>query len=68
MKDEHRFMADGRKRAIQGNLPEVVKKIQEKYAAEMKKAGFFGKIVLRRRMKREIKAEMERIAPKGACY
>lgn len=70
---EERLLADGRDRlladpGLQVELDVAVAEIEAKYGPLLKKAGFFRRLRLRRRMKREIEHEIELRAPRTALY
>lgn len=70
---KERFIADGRERLIatkeyRAARTEVIAAVRARYAAPLANAGFFGRLVLRFRMEREIAREIEKLAPTGALY
>ena len=68
-KESSGIVADGRERVIEANRKEIEKRIHEKYADELASpTGFFRRWTLRRKIRREIEEEFEKIAPKGAHY
>ena len=71
--ENHRFLADGRDRALnapdlQADLAASVAEIRARYDAAMAAAPWYRRLVLRYRLNREIRAEIERRAPSDALY
>lgn len=68
-RESSRIVADGRERAVEANRVEIEKHIHEKYADELASAtGLFRRWSVRRKIRREIQEEVEKIAPKDAMY
>jgi len=67
-KSPSNIVVDGRSRILADELPEIERKVREKYAQRLAEAGFLRRFRIRRRIRREILEELERIAPKGALY
>lgn len=70
---EERFIDDGRERLMatqeyRAARAEAIAAVRARYAAPLASAGFFGRLVLRFRMEREIAREIEKLAPTGALY
>jgi len=64
------IVTKGRSNALKNN-PEkerICAEIKKRYADHLARAGFFRKIILRYRMSREIKKEIEKLAPPDALY
>jgi len=64
------FILDGRSRALRGGqLKErICAEVMSQYADELARAGFVRRIILRYKISREIKKELEKIAPSDALY
>ena len=64
----HRFVADGRERALAANGPEVEREVRARYAGELIRAGLLERWRIEGRIRREIQEELTRVAPLGALY
>ena len=64
----NRFFRDGYERAREANEPIIRKAVEREFAAESMSASWWGRIIIRRRIEREIKQRLERVAPKGGNY
>ena len=64
----HRFVADGRERALAANGPRIEKEIRARYAGELSRAGFLERWRIEGRIRREIREELTRVAPLHALY
>ena len=60
----HHFLRDGQERAYEGLLSQLL----EKYADQLEQASLWQRWKLRRRIEREARAELEKIAPNDALY
>ena len=68
-KESSGIVADGRERAKKANRKDVEKRVREKYADELESVtGFFRRWTLRRKIRREIAKELEKISPRDALY
>ena len=63
-----RIVADGQERAHDGSIEQVRAEVEVQYAEELSKAGFWERIFLLRRIKRDIRERMKRNAPPGGLY
>ena len=68
MKRNHKIVADGQRRAYDGNTEQVRAEVEAKYTEELKNAGFWRRRSLRRQMEREIQQRLEKTAPPGGLY
>jgi hypothetical protein len=59
---------DGYERAYDAHIKEVRVEVAAKYAEELKDAGFWRRIRLRRQMDGEIREKMEHFAPSDGLY
>ncbi len=64
----NKIVADGRERAYDGSIQQVRAEIEAQYAEELRKAGFWKRILLQRRIEREIRDRMKEIAPPDGLY
>ena len=64
----HHIVADGRQRVVGANADRIARAIRAKYADEMAQAGWFRRLRLRRKIRGEIRRELERIAPPDGLY
>ena len=64
------IVADGRDRAIDAalDLERIHAKIRQKFAEDLERSGFFRRLLLRWKISRELRTELERIGPKRALY
>lgn len=62
------FVADGRRRILRDERHCIEREIRAKYAEDLASAGWWRRLRIRSRIRREIRAEIERIAPRGAHY
>ena len=63
-----RIVADGQKRAYDGNVEQVRAEVEAKYAEELRRAGVWKRMQLRRKMEKEIRERMKKIAPSDGLY
>jgi len=64
----HRFVADGRERALAANGPRIEREVRARYAGELAGAGPLERWRIEGRIHREIQEELTRMAPPGALY
>ena len=64
----HRFVADGRERALAANGPRIEQEVRARYAGELAGAGLRERWRIQGRIRREIQEELARVAPLGALY
>ncbi|MDO8631166.1 MAG: hypothetical protein Q7R41_11800, partial [Phycisphaerales bacterium] len=57
------IVADGRDRVIAVELPRIQREVRARYADRLVSSGFWQRLRLRRLIRREIRAELERVAP-----
>jgi len=62
------IVADGRERVIALELPRIQREVNARYADRWVSAGFWQRLRLRRLIRREIRAELERVAPPNGLY
>lgn len=62
------FVADGQCRAWAAHAPEIEREARAQYAEQWRTSGPLLRLVLRWRIKREIKRRLEAIAPSEALY
>ena len=67
-KSQARFVADGRRRILRDERQRIKRRIRAKYAEELASAGWWSRMKILGRIRRETRAEIERIAPRGAHY
>ncbi len=65
---EHRIVASGRDNAWSANLPAARAEVEKEFAERMASAGFWKRLLLRRRIEKEIRRRMEENAPRRALY
>lgn len=65
---ETSFVADGHDRARRANEAAVRTAVEQAYTAELETASFWHRLIIRRRIKREIKRRLDRLAPPNALY
>ena len=63
-----RIVEDGQERAYDGSIEQVRAKVEAKYAEELKTAGMWKRMQIRRKMGKEIRERMEKIAPPDGLY
>lgn len=68
-----RFVADGQDRILedpnaQAELAAAIAAIRARYALALTDASFLRRLVLRSRLKRELREAVERLAPSAALY
>jgi head-tail adaptor len=71
--DANRIVANGRANLLndagtQKKLDDAIREIRSRYAQEMKAEGLIARIRLWLRMRKEIRAAVERVAPSNGCY
>ena len=64
----NRFMKGGYKRARTAHESRIRNEVEREFAAEIKKASWWRRFLIRRRMKREIEERLYRVAPPNALY
>ena len=64
----HRFVADGRERALAANGPLIEREVRARHAEELTRAGFLERWRIEGRIRREIQEELTRVTPLGALY
>lgn len=62
------IVADGRERVVAVELPRIRREVRARYADRRVSSGFWQRLRLRRLIRREIRAELERVAPPSALY
>jgi hypothetical protein len=67
-REENRFVQDGRARALDANERLIRANLEQQFAAEMAKAGWWGRLMVRRRIDREVKRQLELVAPRHGLY
>ena len=70
---QNNIVADGRKRLVkeestQAEIAQAKARIRERYEAEMAKAGFLRRWILRYQMRKAIHEAIDRIAPAKGLY
>ena len=68
MERKNRIVNDGQKRAFGGSINQVRAEVEAKYAEEMRRAGVWKRMWIRRKVEKEIRERMRRIAPPGGLY
>ncbi len=68
MNKKIKIVEDGQKRAYDGSVDQVQAEVEAKYAEELKKAGVWKRILVRRRIEQEIRERMRKIAPRDGLY
>ena len=69
MADKHLpIVAWGQEEALAANEGRIVEKVRRRYAPRLASAGFFRRLYLHFLMRREVRRELERVAPKGGLY
>ncbi len=68
MNKKIKIVEDGQKRAYDGSVDQVQAEVEAKYAEELKKAGVWKRILVRRRIEHEIRERMRKIAPRDGLY
>ncbi|MEE8169953.1 MAG: hypothetical protein V3T70_05340 [Phycisphaerae bacterium] len=62
------FVADGGDRLIRASIARIRSEVAERYAEELEQAGILRRWRLRRRIEREIRRELEHLAPPDALF
>ena len=62
------IVADGHERANAANSDRIRAEVEAKYADGLKAAGYWARRRLRKRMEREIRQELAKLAQPGALY
>jgi hypothetical protein len=62
------FVADGRERLVAASRASVEAEVRSRYIEQLAAAGLIERLRLELRIRREIRRELERIAPVGALY
>lgn len=68
MRRETNIIADGRRRAQDGGARQVRAELAAKYAEELKAAGWWKRMRLRRILKTEFRKKMKELAPLDGLY
>ena len=70
MADRHqsRIVASGHKRVVRGEIKRIRREVHEQYAAALAEAGFFRRLMLRIRIRKEVQARLNKIAPRDGLY
>jgi len=73
MNKPERFVADGERRLrrsaeFRAACDEIVQAIRQENKAELERAGLIGRLMLRARMRRQVRARIKRLAPPDANY
>jgi len=68
VKAQPRFLADGRRRARAAQEVTVRKEVEQEFAEPLRQASFFGRLLIRRRIRREMERRLGRLAPPDALY
>ena len=63
-----KFVADGRERIARGEIERIRREVRARYADQMAAAGFFRRLWLRVRIRREIERQLNKIAPRDGLY
>lgn len=63
-----RFIQGGRSNAADSQLQQVKEKVKAKYDKKIKVGGFFSRVVTYFKMRKEISAELEKLAPYDGLY
>ena len=53
---------------MSANAEEIRDRARAKYAGQLADSGFLGRLIIRARMRREIRQELAKIAPPDALY
>ena len=64
----HRFLADGRERALSANGPRIEAEVRARHAGELSRAGLLERWRIEGRIRRGLREELTRVAPLGALY
>ena len=62
------IVADGREREAKARFKEIRERIEKEHSEELKRAGWFRRLIIRWRMHGEIQRELERVAPTDGLY
>ena len=62
------IVADGQERTIAFERPRIDREVKARHSREWASAGFFVRIRLGLQIRREIRAELARVAPAGGLY
>jgi len=62
------FVENGQGRAWEAHIEQVRAEVEKRYAEALAKAGFWARLRLRLRMRREIERRMKDFAPDDALY
>jgi hypothetical protein len=73
MNSPERFVADGEKRLrkspeFRAACDEIARTVRQENAVELEKAGLMGRLMLRARMRSQIRARIKQLAPNDAHY
>ena len=62
------LLADGQQRALAANKERVRMEVLAQFAGELKSAGWFRRLVIKRFIRKEITQRLKRVAPTAANY
>ena len=62
------LLADGRRRVLDATRGRVEQDVRRRYARALSEAGWLQRIVLRYKIRAEIRKELEKTAPRGGLY
>ena len=68
---EDRFLADGYQRgraACETSRVAIRREVEQEFADRLRQAGFFGRLLIRRRIRREVERRLNKLAPPDALY
>ena len=68
MSGQQHIVADGRRRVLKEVAPQARAEVRAKYAAELQRAGLLRRLLIRWRMRLEIRRRIEEAAPRSAHY
>jgi hypothetical protein len=67
----NRFVPEGRRNSLKGSREEIERiqrSVEERFADQLKSAGWFRRFLILWRVRREISQEIEGFAPKNGLY
>lgn len=67
-KSKHHIVANGRRQVLHDEIERIRREVREQYAKELAEAGFLRRWVLWRRIRKEIAARLDEVAPQGGIY
>ena len=68
---EDRFLADGYQRgraARETSRAAIRREVEQEFADRLRQAGFFSRLLIRRRIRREVERRLSKLAPPDALY